>query len=114
VTELQIASLAVGVLLAANFIAVVLHFLYRALSDSPLREVIRNIIYHLDRFADKMENAQKRNEAIGQVNEVLGWRRILIPRTLIGWIIDAEVAAIRRMQKATGAPNLHIEEECDK
>lgn len=110
-TEIQIASMAAGVLLAANFIAVVLHFLYKALSDSPLREAIRGVIYHLDRFADKMDNEKKRADAIRQVNDVLGWRRILVPAVLIGWVIDFQVAAIRRMQRATGTPNLHIEED---
>lgn len=90
--------------------AVVLHFLYRALSDSPLREAIRNVIYYLDRFADTMGNAQKRDSAIRQIGEVLGWRRILIPTALIGWVIDFQVAAIRKMQKAAGTPNLHIED----
>ena len=54
-----------------------------------------------------MENSEKRRLAIGQINDILGWRKILIPTALIGWIIDAEVAAIRKMQKSTDTPNLH-------
>lgn len=106
-TEIKMALLTLGVLLAVNFLALMLHFLYRTLSDGAFKDVIRNIIFELDRFADNMENAQKRLEAISQINDILGWRRILIPRTLIGWIIDTEVAAIRRMQKQTNTPNLH-------
>jgi hypothetical protein len=109
--DVKFLLLAVGVLLAANFIAVLLHFLYRALSDSPLREVIRSIIYYLDEFADDMSNVKKRADAIRQVNEVLGWRRVVVPAVIIGWVIDAEVAAIRKMQKTANTPNLHEEEK---
>lgn len=108
--EIQIVLWAAGILLAANFVAVVLHFMYKALSDSPFREAIRNIIFQLDKFADEMENDEKRRSAIQQINDVLGWRRILVPAALIGWVIDAEVAAIRKMQHATDCPNLHEEE----
>lgn len=107
--EYQIALCAAVVILAANFVAVVLHFMYKALSDSPFREAIRDIIFQLDKFADEMENAEKRRSAIQQINDVLGWRRILVPAALIGWIIDAEVAAIRKMQQATDCPDLHVE-----
>ena len=110
-TELQMVLAVAGVLLAANFIAMALFVLFAKLPHGKFRESIRDVIYHFDRFADNMENAQKRSEAIGQVNEVLGWRRILIPRVLIGWIIDAEVAAIRRMQRVTDTPNLHQEDK---
>ena len=109
--ELYVFACAAGVILAANLLAILLHFLYKALSDSPLREFIRSIIYELDRFADNMENSQKRQEAIGQINDVLGWKRILIPRAIIGWIIDAEVAAIRKMQQKSDTPNLHEEDK---
>ena len=69
-TDTQVALLAAGVLLAANFIAVILHFLYRPLSDSQLREAIRDVIYFLDEFADGMDNTQKRADAIRQFNDV--------------------------------------------
>lgn len=54
-----------------------------------------------------MENIDKRRAAIQQVNDILGCRRILVPGALIGWIIYAEVAVIRKMQKTTNTPNLH-------
>lgn len=107
--EVQFALLTVGGLLAVNFVAVILHFLYCALSDGLFREAIRSVIFEVDKFADRMENGQKRSEAIRQINEVLGWRRILVPGALIGWVIDAEVAAIRKMQRVSGTPNLHEE-----
>lgn len=110
-TELQILLCAAGVILAANFVAMVLFVLFAKLPDGSLKTSIQKIISELDRAADDMENADKRRSAIQQLNDVLGWRRILVPAALIGWIIDAEVAAIRRMQRVTDCPDLHKEEE---
>jgi hypothetical protein len=84
--------------------------LFAKLPKGKTRERIRYAIYHFDRFADNMENEQKRRSAIQQVNEILGWRKVLIPSALIGWIIDTEVAAIRKMQETTNTPNLHEED----
>lgn len=109
-SELEIFKWAAGAILAANVLAMMLFVLFAKLPKGKLREKIRGAIFYLDKFADCMENEVKRAKAIQQVNDVLGWRRILIPSALIGWIIDAEVAAIRRMQKATDTPDLHIEE----
>jgi hypothetical protein len=105
--DLQIIYAAVGILLAANVLAMGLFLLFAKLRDGRLKESIRCIIFELDRFADSMENLEKRRSAIQQINDILGWRRILVPGALIGWIIDAEVAAIRKMQSVTDTPNLH-------
>lgn len=108
-SELQIIVGAAGILLAANILAMALFVLFARLPAGHLRESIRSIIFELDRFADNMENNQKRAEAIRQVSEMLSWRRLLVPAVLIGWIIDIEVSAIRKMQGATDCPNLHEE-----
>lgn len=105
--EYQIALCAAGVLLAANLLAMGLFVLFVKLPDGKFRDFIRDIIFELDKFADNMENAEKRRTAIQQINDVLGWRRLVIPSALIGWVIDAEVATIRKMQQATNTPNLH-------
>ena len=109
--ELKIALLVASVLLAANFLIMLLFILFAKLPNGRFRESIRSIIFELDKFADQMENVEKRQAAIQQVSDVLGWRKIFIPVALIGWVIDAEVAAIRKMQNATNTPDLHVEEE---
>lgn len=106
-SEFQIFVWAGGALLAANILAMILFVLFSKLPESSLKESIRSIIFELDKFADSMENSEKRRLAVQQINDILGWRKILIPSALIGWIIDAEVAAIRKMQKKTDTPNLH-------
>lgn len=107
---IQITLCAVGVILAVNLLLTLLFVIFGKLPKGKLKEATWTIIFNLDRFADNMENADKRRIAIQQVGDVLGWRKILIPAALIGWIIDAEVAAIRKMQAATNTPDLHKEE----
>ncbi|SEP04201.1 hypothetical protein [Propionispora vibrioides] len=110
-SEWQMVLLAAGILLAANLLVMGLFVLFAKLPDGRLSQVIRGIIYWLDEFADDMTNKEKKQDAIRQFTEVLGWRRILVPAALIGWVIDAEVAAIRKMQAATNTPDLHVEGE---
>jgi hypothetical protein len=110
-SQVQIFLWGAGALVAVNLLAMALFVLFAKLSESKLKEAIRYIIFELDKFADEMENSAKRSSAIWQVKEILGWRQIMIPSALIGWVIDAEVAAIRKMQQATSTPNLHEEEK---
>jgi len=109
-SDFEIFKWVAGIVLGANALAMMLFVLFAKLPDGRLREQIRDSIFVLDNFADCMENEVKRAKAIQQVNDVLGWRRILIPSAIIGWIIDAEVAAIRKMQMATDTSTLHTGE----
>ncbi|SMD03097.1 N-acetylmuramoyl-L-alanine amidase [Sporomusa malonica] len=109
--DLQIFSWVIGLMLGLNVLTMALFVLFAKLPHGQFREMIRNIIYQLDKFADKMENSEKRAAAIQQINSILGWRGILIPVALVGWVIDTEVAVIRQMQKATDTPNLHDDQE---
>jgi hypothetical protein len=109
--EYQIALYAAGVILAANLLSMTLFVLFAKLKNGRLKDSIRSIIFEIDRFADNMENIEKRRSAIQQINDVLGWRKFIIPGALIGWVIDAEVAVIRKMQATTNTPNLHGEDK---
>lgn len=112
-TELQIALLAAGSVLAVLILVIVVHVLYRGLPAGKAKTALDKIIYELDRHADQMENHEKRAAAVQDVMDILGWRRIVVPKVLVGWLIDAEVAFIRRVQRATGTPNLHQEDDID-
>lgn len=108
-TELQIVLLVAGLLLAAIVLVLAVHIIYRGLPAGSAKTSLQKIIYELDRAADNMENQQKRAAAIQAVSDMLGWRRIIIPKVLIGWLIDAEVAVVRKIQQATDTPDLHKE-----
>ena len=110
-TESQVIIGAAGAVLAVNLLAYGLHVVRNGLPEGKAKDAVQKVIYELDRIADNMSNPDKRRAAIQQINDVLGWRRILVPAALIGWIIDAEVAVIRKMQAATDTPNLHREDE---
>lgn len=90
-------------LIAINLVIVLLFVLSTKLSESRLKEAIRDIIFALDTITDEMENDEKRRKAIDQINEILGWERIVIPTALIGWVIDTEVATIRKIQQYTNS-----------
>jgi hypothetical protein len=110
ITESQIFIGTAGGVLAVNLLAYGLHVVRKGLPEGKAKDALQKVVYELDRAADNMSNPEKRRAAIQQISDVLGWRRILVPTALIGWIIDAEVAAIRKMQAATDTPDLHKEE----
>ena len=114
--EVQIIIWLAGLLIAANIAAMSLFVLYAKLPNGKLQGIIHNIIYRLDELADKLENEEKKAVAIQQINALLGWRNVIVPQKVIGWIIDSEVAAIREMQKATNTntPNLHDPESDER
>ena len=108
--KVMAAAIAAAVLIG-NVIVWLVFIAWAKLPNSGLKAAIWSIVYHLDRFADDMDNPTKRAKAISDLREVLTWKKYLIPAALIGWLIDAEVAAIRKMQASCGAEtNLHNEE----
>lgn len=88
------------ILLVANLLAMLSFVVVAKLPEGKLKQAIRVVILELDTFADCMENNEKREIAIRHINEILGWRQIFVPGVLIGWVIDAEVAAIRAMEES--------------
>jgi len=94
-----------GALLSLNLLAMALFVLFARLLESRLKERIRSSILQMDKFTDKMDNREKRNRVLQQTREILGWGQCMIPSELIGWVIDMEVAAIRRMQEAINSSN---------
>lgn len=108
--ETQIVLALVAIFVLANIIASILFVLYAKFPNSGLRYYIEGIIYELDKFADEMENGVKRKIAVQKINDLLGWKRIVVPSALIELIINSEVATIRKMQSSTNVGNLHEEE----
>ena len=59
---------------------------------------MERFICSLDEFADNMTNADKRAAAVDKLQSLLSYRVIRLPRFVLGWIIDMQVAEIRRLQ----------------
>ena len=106
-TEIQIVIAAAGAILAALVFVLVVHVVYRGLPPGKAKTALDKIIYKLDRHADQMENSAKRAAAVQAVMDILGWKKIVVPKVLVGWVIDAEVTFIRKVQAATKTPDLH-------
>lgn len=99
---------AVNVLVLAVLVAYVK--LYGQMPAGNFRDQLHRIVYSIDAECDHLENPAKRSLAIIQLQQVLSWKKIFLPAAVIGFIIDAEVAVIRKMQAAAGIPDLHQEE----
>jgi hypothetical protein len=106
-SDLQIAYAVIGALAAIAALVLAAHVIYRGLPNGKPKEALQKIIYELDRAADNMENQQKRQKAIDIARDALGWKKIIIPASIIGFIIDCEVAVVRKAQSLTNTPNLH-------
>lgn len=104
-SDIQAFAWLAGVLLLANLLVISLFVLFAKLPESSLKDKIWNIILELDKLADEMDNSEKRSKAIQKINGILGWRQIVIPTALIGWVIDMEVSAIRKMQESINSSN---------
>jgi hypothetical protein len=102
-------------LAAVNVLVLAVHlagkyFRENGLPPGPFKDNVDKIIYKIDEACDKMDNPAKKAQAVMQMQQLLGWLRKFIPGVLVGWIIDAEVAFIRKVQRATDTPNVHQEE----
>lgn len=107
VKEVQSLGIVIVVLVSLNIILYAMFILFARLEESKLKSKLHEIIYSVDEFADTMKNTEKRLIAINRVKDLFGWLRFGIPSFLIGLIIDAEVAAIRKMQESTNTPDMH-------
>ena len=110
--------LLIAILMLLSYLLKKLIFkLYLKNSNETVQNAVTSIIYHLDEFADKMSNKEKRKEAINNVKDLFVWRAIPIPSFIIGIIIDLEVAEIRKLQKNAENvkdPYLHPDEDPEK
>ena len=89
----------VAVLYALAFVAKKVVFLiYNRASNEVVVDIMKRFIYNLDEFADNMTNADKRNVAIEKLQGLLSYKLIRRPKFVLGWIIDMQVAEIRRLQ----------------
>lgn len=107
--EINIILICLSIYVLINFIIYILMRLFLKVDDGIIKQKLHDIIYKIDEFADKMENDEKQVIAIKRIEKLLGWRKIIIPSFLIGFIINVEVTTIRKLQTSTNTPNLHKE-----
>lgn len=89
---------AVGVVVLNLFVWVLFLLYERGIFTKQLHD----IIFKIDEFCDNYSDPEKRGLAIDDVMSLLGWRRIIVPRVLVGWWVDAEVYYLHKI-----VPDLH-------
>lgn len=82
---------------------------YGRLPNGRVRDRLHKMVYEIDRAADGLENPVTRAKLVSDFQQILGWKRFFVPAVLLNWILAAEVACVRKMQVATGVPDLHRE-----
>lgn len=107
-----------GIILAIIILSIILpriaFFLYEHLSSGATQDILREIIYSLDKLADDLSNKEKRKEAVYKLQAVFSFKGIRMPKFILGWIIDMEVRHIRNLQKeCKKESDLHHENEDD-
>lgn len=90
----------------------VVFWLYGRESSTVTKNMLREIIYNLDEFADNMANEKKRENAITKLKDIISFRGITLPKFILGWIVDKEVAHIRYLQ-STCPENTDLHHERD-
>ena len=87
--------------------------IYQYKSTDSEQDSIKELIYFYDKFCDNMSKKEKKNEVVNAIRDLFVWKGIRIPTVIIGWIIDMEVASIRKIQKSISKnTNLHPD-DCD-
>lgn len=113
--EMFIIGTIVLILIVLSFILPrIAFFLYTNISSNAIQDILKEIIYYLDKFADDLSNKQKRVNAVSKLQAVFSFKGIRIPGFILGWIVDIEVRQIRRLQaECSKDTNLHNENEDD-
>lgn len=100
IDQLQVLIVGLLAILILTFILPRLaFFFYERSSSNATQDILREIIYNLDRLADTMSNKEKKDECIERMQQILSFRGLKVPKVIIGWIIDMEVREIRQLQK---------------
>ena len=86
----------------------IVFFVYEHTQTEFVQDILKDLIYRLDKFADEFSNEAKRGYAVDRLQSMISFRGIRIPKFICGWIVDVEVGNIRRLQKScTKDTDLH-------
>lgn len=96
-----------GALLAGTALLWLSITLYNNVTNERVRGWLYELLYSVDEWADDIEGKRaKREEVISGIQSLLGWRRIFLPRVVVGFAVDLATKLIRKLN----CPDLHKEE----
>ena len=77
---------------------------YNSTTNTKVKSKLEALLTSIDEWADGIESVrQEREEAITALQSLMGWRKLFLPRVVVGFIVDSAVRIIR----AVGCPDLH-------
>lgn len=94
-----LALLAIS-LLASYFIPKFIFLAYETNALPQIQQVIIEMIYQLDKYADEMSNKEKRSKCISKLHKLLRFGNKAVPKSICGLIVDIQVTRIRALQKS--------------
>lgn len=95
---LILLGIVAGIMLAMYLVPRFIFFLYEKNVFGPIQPAITSMIYKLDEFADEMSNLDKRKEVIQEIQSLVQFNHIRLPKFICGWIVDVQVRQIRQLQ----------------
>lgn len=98
-----------GVLSVALFFIWMMARLYDHRTIPAIQTYLEAVLYAIDKECDELETPFKKQEAVREILELIGWRRILVPGPLVGLSLSILVWLIR----STRVPDLHKTEQTD-
>lgn len=88
---------------------------YDHFASDGSKGILHDLIYKYDEFADKMSNDAKRDAVATEYAQSLANKGFKVPKFLIKWVINAEVATIRKLQESDEKnTNLHDPNTCEE
>ena len=107
-----IAAIGLGIIAGASLLIWVIVQVQSRIENPTVKETLTQLLYLLDEQCDNMEVPAKRAQVIMGVQQLLGWRRLFLPTSVVGFVLDLIVRIIRK----AGVPDLHQEDKnanCD-
>lgn len=101
-------AIALVAILALWILAIwVMSRVYEHRSIPAVQDFLGGVLFAVDEECDHLEVPAKKAEAVRQILDLLGWRRIIVPAALVSWCLTFLVWLTRR----THVPDLHKDEQ---
>ena len=111
-TLIFIAVVAGVCLLIGYYLPKIVFAAYEANAMPEIQQVIIEMIYKLDEFADEMSNKEKREKVVDKMHKLIRFGNYALPKSICGLIVDIQVSRIRALQKSCSVDSdLHKDDE---
>lgn len=107
-----IAVIAAVCLAIGYYLPKIVFATYEANAIPEVQQVVIELIYKLDEFADDMSNKEKREKVVNKMHKLIRFGNYYLPKSICGLIVDMQVSRIRALQKSCSVDSdLHKDDE---